>query len=89
MKGWEPNCPYNPSGLVLNLEGVTSWNKAPKSKTIMQWHPPPPRTWKRNVDESAKGKLGPTSIGGVLCDDKGCILAKFAASVGTRDSNEA
>lgn len=27
-------------------------------------------------------------IGGVLQDDKGCVLAKFAASVGCKDSNE-
>lgn len=47
------------------------------------------KTWKWNVDRSAKGKSGPTGIRGVLRDDKGCVLVKFAASVGIRDSNEA
>jgi ribonuclease HI len=36
-----------------------------------------------------KGKPGAASIGGVLWNDCGEILAEFAASVGIKDSNEA
>lgn len=53
------------------------------------WQPPPLRSWKWNVDGFAKGKPGPVGVGGVLCDDKGRIWAKFVALAGVRDSNEA
>lgn len=89
MKGWESECPYNPSQLVSNLHEVCSGRKVPKPREIVPLQPPPHRSWKWNVDGSAKGKPGPTGIGGVLQNDKGCILTKFAASVGLRDLNEA
>lgn len=41
------------------------------------------------MDGSSKGKPRPACIGGILRDDQGMILARFAASVGIRDSNEA
>lgn len=50
--------------------------------------PSPIGTWKWNVDGLAKGKPGPTGIGGVLRDSGNNIIVKFAASVGIRDSNE-
>lgn len=79
MKGWESKCPYGPSKLVLILEGVSSWKKPTKTRNNSLWQPPPFRTWKWNVDGSAKGKLGPAGIGGVLRDNKGRVLVKFAS----------
>lgn len=89
MKGWATDCPYSPGDLVINLDGVSSWKKVTNQRVKSKWDPPPPRSWKWNVDGSSKGKLGPAGIGGVLRDDKGRVLAKFAAHTGIRDSNEA
>lgn len=69
---------------MLNLEGVSSWKPNPKPRLKISWEPPPAKTWKWNVDGSAKGKPGPAGIGGVLRDDKGICLAKFATFVGVR-----
>ncbi|PNX83630.1 hypothetical protein L195_g039674, partial [Trifolium pratense] len=38
---------------------------------------------------STRGKPGLACIGGILQNNRGCVLAHFAASVGVRDSNEA
>lgn len=74
---------------MVNIEGVSSWKSNPKPRLQSTWEPPPSKTWKWNVDGSARGKPGPTGIGGVLRDEKGTILSKFAAGVGIRESNEA
>lgn len=66
---------------------MSSWTKALRHRANSLWEPPPSNSWKWNVDRYARGKPGPAGIGGVLCDDKGRILAKFAAFVGVRDSN--
>lgn len=42
---------------------------------------------KFNVDEAAMGKLGPTGVGGVLCDNQGVVVAIFSKHVGL-ESNE-
>lgn len=50
--------------------------------------------WCKRVEEGENTKFwiiaesGPTSIGGVLCGNKGKILAKLAAFLGVKDSNE-
>lgn len=75
MKGWASDCPYNPTDLVCNLEGVSSWSKHLQPSVYSLWEPPPSKSWKWNEDCSARGKPGPTSIEGVLRDDKGKILA--------------
>lgn len=82
-------CPYSPGDLTLNLEGVPSWTKAPRQQSRSIWDPPPPKMLKWNVDGSAKGKLGPAGISGILRDEIRRVIANFAASVGIRDSNEA
>lgn len=89
MKGWQPEFPYNLSDIVTNLERVSSWTIRPRWKDFFPWQPLPINTWKWNVDGSARGKTGPPGKGGVLRDSNGNILAKFAAFVGIRDSNEA
>ena len=41
------------------------------------------------MDGSAKGKLGPASIGGVLRDCRFAVKAVFSKSIGVADSNVA
>ncbi|KAH1114886.1 hypothetical protein J1N35_008264 [Gossypium stocksii] len=50
----------------------------------LSWSPPPHGCFKFNVDESARGKLGPGGCGGVLRNSSGDILA-----LGIIDSNVA
>lgn len=71
MKCWEFECPYNSSEPVSNLKGVSSWKKAIKIRQITQWKPPPPRTWKWNVDESAKGKHAQLAMEGFCTKNHG------------------
>lgn len=44
---------------------------------------------KFDVDGAAKGKPGPTGIGGVLRNSDGCVLALFSKNVSCMESNEA
>lgn len=43
---------------------------------------------KFNVDGAAKGKAGPTGVGGVLRDHKGDVLLIFSNNEGLQESNE-
>lgn len=58
-------------------------------KRLVNWIIPPLGFCKFNVDGTARGKPGPTGIGGVLHDDRGRMLATFSESVGLMESNEA
>lgn len=58
-------------------------------RQCLQWQAPLSKALKWNADGSYKGKPGRAGIGGVLHDDKGTMIAEFAASVGIMDSNEA
>ena len=44
---------------------------------------------KFNVEGAAKGKPGPTEIGGVLCNSRGGVLFVFSKHVAVCNSNEA
>ncbi|MCH93148.1 N-terminal acetyltransferase complex ARD1 subunit-like protein [Trifolium medium] len=59
------------------------------AKRSLERQRPAQNEWKWNVDGSSKGKPGAAGIGGVLRNDRGDIVAQFAASIGVRDSNEA
>ncbi|GJR64984.1 reverse transcriptase [Tanacetum coccineum] len=56
---------------------------------IQQWCPPVVGSFKFNVNGAARGKRGPASIGGVLRNNCGVVLAVFSISVGALDSNVA
>lgn len=58
-------------------------------RRITFWSAPDSDVLKFNVDTVARGKHGPTGIGGVLYNDKGEVLCLFFKGVGVRDSNEA
>lgn len=60
-----------------------------KGQRVVSWRPPPLGTLKFNVDSAARGKLGPTGMGGVLRNCKGEVLFLFSKHVGVKDSNEA
>lgn len=44
----------------------------------MSWIPPPASWLKFNVDDAARGKPRPTSIGSMLKDDKGYVFCLFS-----------
>lgn len=47
---------------------------AAKERMSILWFPPPLDMLKFNVDGAARGKLGPTSIEGVLLNSNGEVL---------------
>ncbi|XXG62464.1 hypothetical protein AAC387_Pa05g0816 [Persea americana] len=53
------------------------------------WSPPPLDLLKFNVDGPARGKSGPSGIGGVLHNSNGEVLYMFSKNVAVCDSNEA
>jgi ribonuclease HI len=89
LKGWCPECPFSPVDLSRSLEAVCNWNKKQTVSKSLEWKRPPQNVWKWNVDGSSRGKPGAASIGGVLRNDCGEIAAKFAVSIGVKDSDEA
>lgn len=89
LKGWDKKCPFNPGEVVTKLNCVRLWNHHRNPRPLVSWCPPPSNKLKWNVDGSSRGKLGEAGIGGVLRNEFGTIKAKFTASVGIRDSNEA
>jgi hypothetical protein len=89
LKGWCPECPFSPVDLSRSLEAVCNWNKKQTVSKSLEWKRPPQNVWKWNVDGSSRGKPGAASIGGVLRNDCGEIAAKFAVSIGVKESNEA
>eukprot|EP00268_Persea_americana_P036637 TRINITY_DN3614_c1_g1_i6.p1 TRINITY_DN3614_c1_g1~~TRINITY_DN3614_c1_g1_i6.p1 ORF type:complete len:138 (-),score=27.70 TRINITY_DN3614_c1_g1_i6:344-757(-) len=57
-------------------------------RKVFSWAPPSKGVLKFNVDGAARGKPGPTGIGGVLCNSEGIVLALFSKHVGCMESNE-
>ncbi|OMO81727.1 hypothetical protein COLO4_23441 [Corchorus olitorius] len=66
------------------MEALTSATKERLVHTSLNWNPPNVGTLKFNVDGSSKG-----SIGGVLRDHEGNILALFSMNIALTNSNEA
>ena len=77
MKAKWPDCPNT----ILDIISLPSAIQVPiKVKTVKKatiWKCPPLDSLKFNVDGSAKGKLGPAGIGGVLRDCKAAAKAVF------------
>lgn len=71
------------------MDCVRLWNHHRNPRPLISWCPHPSNKLKWNGDGSSRGKPGEAGIGGVLRNEFGTIKAKFAASVGIRDSNEA
>ncbi|KAK3231753.1 hypothetical protein Dsin_003634 [Dipteronia sinensis] len=53
------------------------------------WIHPSFGAWKFNLDGSARGKPGPSGIGGVIRDFRVQVLGLFSSFVGIQDSNTA
>ena len=60
-----------------------------KVRNLERWSPPPMGTLKFNVDGVARGKPGPTSTDGALCNHDGLTLLSFSSYIGVKDLNEA
>ncbi|KAK3183009.1 hypothetical protein Dsin_030295 [Dipteronia sinensis] len=60
-----------------------------KKRCLETWTPPTLDVLKFNIDESAKGSLGPTRMGGVLRNSRGRVLCLFSEDLGILDSNSA
>lgn len=56
---------------------------------FVHWSSRPPSVLKFNVDMAMRGKPGPTSISGVLCNSGGEVTFLLSKQVGIRDYNEA
>ncbi|KAK3206207.1 hypothetical protein Dsin_020253 [Dipteronia sinensis] len=77
------------SSLMLNVKDLCVKIKRVKKSMIKDLIPPLMDTFKFNVNGSVRGRLNPTSIGGVLTDSEGKVLWLFSYSVGLMDFNSA
>ena len=71
--------------LMLNLKDNCVTLVPLNKKVRGSWSPPVGANLKFNVDESARGKPGPTGIGGVLRNSEGSILCQFSIAIGIQD----
>nr|GEZ85358.1 reverse transcriptase [Tanacetum cinerariifolium] len=74
----------------VNLISITSCGSSrEKNDHNQEWCPPIMGSLKFNVDGAARGKSGPASIGGLLRNNCGVVLAVFSIPIGVLDSNVA
>ncbi|XWS61072.1 hypothetical protein CRYUN_Cryun07bG0094300 [Craigia yunnanensis] len=80
------DCPNSILDVVRCPNVIKVLKSTKATKKVILWKSPP-NFMKFNVDESARGKPGPASLGGVLRDENTVIKTVFFKSIGVIDSN--
>ncbi|PKI58601.1 hypothetical protein CRG98_020990 [Punica granatum] len=79
--------PYYVVDLSWSSKGIHRWLNPAKSRPQISWSAPPVGWLKWNIDDSSIGKPGPSGIGGVLRDSKGCVICIFSSPSDIIDPN--
>lgn len=73
--------------IIRNWKGI-DFSFVPKQVCHLNWRPPP-EGFVKYFDGSAFGNLGPTGMGGLICNSKGDVMLSLSETVGYGSINMA